>query len=53
MSGERLKMPVKQGSVVRKSGKVFGQGQQTVRTFRAGLYASDSTQEQRTLQPQS
>ena len=32
-------MPVKQGSGIRKSGKVFGQGQKTTKMVLAGLYA--------------
>jgi DNA invertase Pin-like site-specific DNA recombinase len=42
-------MPVKQGSGIRKSGKVFGQGQKAAKTIRAGLYARVSTQDQQTL----
>jgi len=42
-------MPVKQGSAIRKSGKVFGQGQKTAKMVRAGLYARVSTQDQQTL----
>ncbi len=53
MSGECLKMPVKQGSVVRKSGKVFGQGRKAAKTIRAGLYARVSTLDQQTLPMQS
>ena len=30
-------MPVKQGSGIRKSGRVFGQGQKTAKMVRAGL----------------
>ena len=39
-------MPVKQGSGIKKSGKVFGQGKKPVKTVRAGLYARVSTQDQ-------
>jgi putative DNA-invertase from lambdoid prophage Rac len=46
-------MPVKQGSGIRKSGKVFGQGQKTAKTIRAGLYARVSTQDQQTLPMQN
>jgi DNA invertase Pin-like site-specific DNA recombinase len=53
MSGERLKMPVKQESAVRKYGKVFGQGEKTAKTIRVGLYARVSTQDQQTLPMQN
>src|ERR1035441_8092234 len=46
-------VPVKQGSGIKKSGKVFGQGQKTTKTVRAGLYARVSTQDQQTLPMQS
>ena len=46
-------MPVKQGSEVKKSGRVFGQGKKTAKTVRAGLYARVSTQDQQTLPMQS
>ena len=46
-------MPVKQGSVVRKSGKVFGQGRKVAKTIRVGLYARVSTQDQQTLPMQN
>lgn len=46
-------MPKKQGSVIRKSEKVFGQGQKTDKTIRAGLYARVSTQDQQTLPMQN
>lgn len=46
-------MPVKQGSGIGKSGRVFGQGQKTARAIRAGLYARVSTQDQQTLPMQS
>jgi len=42
-------MPIKQGSAIRKSARVFGQGQKTAKTIRAGLYARVSTQDQQTL----
>ena len=53
MRGERLEMPVKQGSAVRKSGKVFGQGQKAAKSIRASHYARVSSQDQRTLQRQN
>ena len=46
-------MPVKQGSGIRKSGRVFGQGKKTAKTVRAGLYARVSTHDQQTLPMQS
>ena len=46
-------MPVKQGSGIRKSERVFGQGQKTAKTVRAGLYARVSTLDQQTLPMQS
>ena len=46
-------MPVKQGSGIRKSGKVFGQGQKATKMIRAGIYARVSTQDQQTLPMQS
>ena len=46
-------MAVKQGSGIRKSGKVFGQGQKTAKMVRAGLYARVSTQDQQTLPMQN
>jgi putative DNA-invertase from lambdoid prophage Rac len=46
-------MPVKQGSGIKKSGRVFGQGQKTANMFRAGLYARVSTQDQQTLPMQN
>lgn len=49
MSRELREVPVKQGSGLRKSGKVFGQGQKTAKTIRAGLYARVSTLDQQTL----
>jgi hypothetical protein len=36
---EHREMPVKQGSGIKKSGRVFGQGQKAAKTVRAGLYA--------------
>ena len=46
-------MPVKQGSVIKKSGRVFGQRQKTPKMVRAGLYARVSTQDQQTLPMQN
>jgi putative DNA-invertase from lambdoid prophage Rac len=46
-------MPVKQGSGIKKSGRVFGQGQKTANMVRAGLYARVSTQAQQTLPMQN
>ena len=46
-------MPVKQGSAIRKSGRVFGQGQKNAKMVRAGLYARVSTQDQQTLPMQN
>jgi len=42
-------MAVKQGSGIRKSGRVFGQGDKPAKSVRAGLYARVSTQDQQTL----
>ena len=53
MRGELSEMPVKQGSVIRKSGKVFGQGQKPAKMVRAGLYARVSTLDQQTLPMQT
>jgi hypothetical protein len=53
MRGERLEMPVKQGAGTRKSGRVFGQGQNTPKIVRAGLNARVSTQDQQTLSMQN
>jgi predicted site-specific integrase-resolvase len=50
---ERREVPVKQGSVMRKSGRVFGQGRKAVKAIRAGLYARVSTQDQQTLPMQN
>ena len=46
-------MLVKQGPGIRKSEKVFGQGQKTAKTIRVGLYARVSTQDQQTLPMQN
>jgi putative DNA-invertase from lambdoid prophage Rac len=46
-------VPVKQGSVIRKSRKVFGQGQKVAKAIRAGLYARVSTLDQQTLPMQN
>jgi DNA invertase Pin-like site-specific DNA recombinase len=46
-------VPVNQGSGIRKSGRVFGQGQKAAKTVRAGLYARVSTQDQQTLPMQN
>jgi putative DNA-invertase from lambdoid prophage Rac len=46
-------VPVKQGSGIRKSRNVFGQGQKTAKMVRAGLYARVSTQDQQTLPMQN
>jgi DNA invertase Pin-like site-specific DNA recombinase len=53
MGRERREVPVKQGSGIRKSGNVFGQGQKTPKMVRAALYARVSTQDQQTLPMQS
>jgi DNA invertase Pin-like site-specific DNA recombinase len=53
MSREHREVPIKQGSGIRKSGKVFGQGQKAAKTVRAGLYARVSTLDQQTLPMQS
>ncbi len=50
---ELREMPVKQGSEVKESGRVFGQGQKTAKMVRAGLYARVSTQDQQTLPMQN
>ncbi len=49
MRGEHREIPVKQGSAVKKSGKVFGQGQKNAKMVRAALYARVSTQDRQTL----
>jgi DNA invertase Pin-like site-specific DNA recombinase len=46
-------VPINQGSGIRKSGRVFGQGQKAAKTVRAGLYARVSTQDQQTLPMQN
>jgi DNA invertase Pin-like site-specific DNA recombinase len=46
-------MPVKQGSGIGISGRVFGQGQKAAKMVRAGLYARVSTQDQQTLPMQN
>ena len=53
MRREPREVPVKQGSGIRKSGRVFGQGQKTAKMVRAGLYARVSTQDQQTLPMQN
>ena len=53
MTGEPHGMPLKQRSGIRKSGKVFGQGQKNAKMVRAGLYARVSTQDQQTLPMQN
>ena len=53
MRGELSEMPVKQGSGIRKSGRVFGQGQKTGKMVHAGLYARVSTLDQQTLPMQN
>jgi DNA invertase Pin-like site-specific DNA recombinase len=49
MPTEHREVPIKQGSGIKKSGKVFGQGQKNAKMVRAGLYARVSTQDQQTL----
>jgi hypothetical protein len=46
-------VPVKQGSGIKKSGRVFGQGQKASNTVRAGFYARVSTLDQQTLPMQN
>ena len=46
-------MPVKQGSSIRKSERVFGQGRKSAKMVRVGLYARVSTQDQQTLPMQN
>jgi putative DNA-invertase from lambdoid prophage Rac len=53
MPREHHEMPVKQGPGIKKSGRVFGQGQKTARIIRAGLYARVSTMDQQTLPMQN
>ena len=49
MRGELRQMLVKQGSGIKKSGRVFGQGKRNAKTVRAGLYARVSSLDQQTL----
>jgi putative DNA-invertase from lambdoid prophage Rac len=53
MRRDHHEMPVKQGSGIKKSGRVFGQGQKTAKIIRAGLYARVSTMDQQTLPMQN
>jgi len=53
MRGELRQIPVKQGSGIKKSGRVFGQGQKAAKTTPAGLYARVSTLDQQTLPMQN
>jgi putative DNA-invertase from lambdoid prophage Rac len=53
MRGGPREMPVKQGSGIKKSGKVFGQGQKAAKTIRVGLYTGVSIQDQQTLPMQN
>ena len=53
MPRELREVPVKQGSVIKKSGRVFGQGQKSAKTIRVGLYARVSTLDQQTLPMQN
>src|SRR5580692_12210058 len=53
MPRELREVPVKQGPGIRKSRKVFGQGQKTAKMVCAGLYARVSTQDQQTLPMQN
>ena len=53
MSRELREVPIKQASGVRKSGRVFGQGQKNTKTIRVGLYARVSTLDQQTLPMQN
>ena len=53
MPREHREVLVKQESGIRKSGKVFGQGQIAAKTIRVGLYARVSTQDQQTLPMQN
>jgi DNA invertase Pin-like site-specific DNA recombinase len=53
MRRELREMPVKQGSGLKKSGRVLGQGQDTAKTIRIGLYARVSTLDQQTLPMQN
>ncbi len=49
MGDESLEVPTKQASQKVKSNNVFGQARRSARTFRAGLYARVSTNDQQTL----
>ncbi len=53
MPWELSEMPVKQGSGMGKSGRVFGQGQRASKMIRAGLYARVSTQDQQSVPMQN
>jgi len=53
MPRELREVPIKQGSGIKKSGRVFGQGQKTAKTIRVGLYARVSTLDQQTLPMQN
>ena len=53
MLREPREVPVKQGSGIKKSGRVFGQGQKTAKMVRVGLYARVSTLDQQTLPMQN
>ena len=53
MPRELREVPVKQGSGIKKSGRVFGQGQKASKIIRAGLYARVSTLDQQTLPMQN
>jgi len=46
-------VPINQGSVIKKSARVFGQGQKPSKIIRAGLYARVSTLDQKTLPMQN
>ena len=51
--GDLSEMLVKQGSGIKKSRWVFGQGQKAAKAVRVGLYARVSTLDQQTLPMQS
>src|ERR1700679_3619332 len=53
MKERHLEMPAKQTSEKAKSPRVFGQARKPAKMFRAGLYASVSTNDQQTLPMQS
>ena len=53
MRWELREVPIKQGSGIRKSGRVIGQGQKNAKMALDGLYARVSTQDQQTLPMQS